>query len=562
MLIQQVNEENYLEEIEKGQLEVQKKFDRWNQLGKLKDTLSRDEFNTKAAWLLRDPTVWAYAFLKDDEGRRLAPYYFQDSIMNDSHRFIHVTAANQIGKTWALCIKCLHHALHVQNARVLLISKTEKQAKRILDEMKWMLRRSDINFKDMTDEVDNRFELHLKSPNKGISTINVFAPTGSFLGFPGTFIGLDETGFWELDGDLDPISFYQQVIEPRTSTTRLRKHEFLTMGQIISISNPNGQNGLAWWLRNNKNWHQYIYNFLAKPQNTKEFYEEKKKEIPKIIFASTYAAEYLSGSGGFITLDQYSRFASYLRPLAIPPKSLLFMGADFASESPKTKDTDHTAMYGVVQVKNKDYPQHPRVGVVYANSWPPGTKKTVIYNEISRIQALPGVRIAKFAYDKVGVGDSVKGDLIGRGIFNEIQIEPLTYSLPNKSDVYLNFQNLFQQDMIEGTEIPAFKEQVLALRVEQPVGSVHIKVHHKTEGVKDDHPDALANACYVAKVLSGFPVSLTIVGEAKDPIKDRPKKSELTWCTGCNDEYYWSKEGISACEECTLKSRLKRKVYI
>jgi len=312
-------------------------------------------------------------------------------------------------------------------------------------------------------------------------------------------IVMDETGFWKKsETDLDPISFYQQCVEPRTNDTKRWKHPFLTMGQIVSITNPNGQDGLAWWLSENKKFHNYRFNWLARPGNEIDEYNQHKRELPPIRFASVYAAEYMLSSGGFIDQAEYQRFAEYNTKLAIPP-STIFLGGDFSSEDPKHKNTDFSTLYGVVHVPNRLYPRNPRIRLVYYNEFPPRTKREVIYNEIDRIKNLDGVYIAKFGYDRVGVGDSVKRDLVGMGILSDGQIEALTYSLPNKSDVYLNFQNLFKQDMIEGTHIPKLELQILALKTEKPVGSPHIKVHHKTEGVKDDHPDALANACFVAK---------------------------------------------------------------
>ncbi len=505
MIIHEVTETNFEEERKKGELEVQKKFDSWDKLGKL--NISIDEFKAKAAYLMRDPTMWAYATLKDKQNKQLESYYFQDRVNNDRHRFIHCTAANQIGKTWGFgIIKGSHHALHVNNASVMLISRSEDQAKGILDEIKWMFKRARVDYTIFEDEITNRFEYHLTSPDGvGTSVIRVFPPTPAILSFPSTLSILDETGFWESKTcTMNPVAYYQQCVEPRTNATKNWKHPFLTMGQIVSLTNPNGQDGLAWYLRNEETFHNYTYNWLANPNNTLEEYRAKEKSLPPIRFASVYAATYLLASGGFITLDQYNRFKDYNCPLAIPSPCNLYLGGDFASEEPQSKNTDWHTLYGVVPVKNIDYPMNPRIRLVYSKDWPPGSKREEIYKEIERIKALPGVYIAKFAYDKIGVADSVKNDLVGRGTLTESQIEMLTYSLPNKSEVFLNFQALFLQDMLEGTHIEKLQEQLLALKVEQPTGSIHIKVHHKTEGVKDDHPDALANACFVARGNVGY----------------------------------------------------------
>jgi len=504
MKIHEVNEENYEEERKIGEARLQEKFDAFDKIHKL--NLSIDEYKTKFAMFMRDPTIWAYSTLKDKQNKPLKCYYFQDKLMNDRHRFVHATAANQIGKTWAMgIIKGAHHALHTNNASVMLISRSEDQAKGILDEIKWMFKRAKMDYTPFVDDIANRTEFHIQSPDKvGTSAIRVFPPTPAILSFPSTLTILDETGFWEKKYiGTDPISYFQQCVEPRTNATKNWKHPFLTMGQIVSITNPNGQDGLAWWFYNNKRFNNYVYNWLSNPNNTIEEYREKESELPPIRFASVYAAKYLMAKGGFIELEQYERFKNYNVSLAIQPGTV-YLGGDFASEDPKSKNTDWNTLYGVILVPNKLYPQNPRVRLVYYKDWPPRTSRETIYNEIEAIKNLPGVYIGKFGYDKVGVGDSVKSDITGRGVLSLGQVEPLTYSLPNKSDVFLNFQALFHQDMIEGCEILKLKEQILALKVEKPEGSPHIKVHHKTEGVKDDHPDALANACWVAKQSSSY----------------------------------------------------------
>ena len=518
MLIHEITEQNFEKELEKGELLIQKKFDKWDHL--CKATIPMGEFKEKTAELMKDPTIWSYATLQDKQNVKLRSYYFQDVVMNDRHRFVQCTAANQIGKTWGPgIIKSTHHAIHVNNASVMFISRSENQAKGILDETKWMLKRSDIQYEEFIDDVENRFEYHLTSPDGvGTSVIRVFPPTPSILSFPATMILMDENGFWESKTcTMDPTAYYQQCVEPRTNATKNWKHPFLTMGQIVGITNPNGQNGLAWWLRNNKKFHNYTYCWLANPNNTLEEYNQAREDLPPIRFASVYAAKYMLASGGFITLDQYERFKTYNKQLVIQPGTTLFLGGDLASEEPKSKNTDWSTLYGVIHVKNPIFPQNPRFGLVCWKDFKPSTPREEYYNEILRLKNLPNVHIAKFAYDKPGVGDSVKRDLMQRGILNENQIEPLTYSLPNKSEVYLNMQQIFHQDMIEGCEVPKLKEQILALKVEQPIGSIHIKVHHKTEGIKDDHPDALANALYVAKNYNAFISSEFISSQA--PIK-------------------------------------------
>ena len=99
MIVEQINEENFRERKKEGEAELQKKFDSWNRLIKNKNNMKLDEFKARTAYLWRDPTIWAYACLKDDQGKPLKLYVWQDIVINERGRFVHVHAANQIGKS-------------------------------------------------------------------------------------------------------------------------------------------------------------------------------------------------------------------------------------------------------------------------------------------------------------------------------------------------------------------------------------------------------------------------------------------------------------------------------
>ena len=509
MLIHEITEKNFLEERKKGQIELQKKFDKYDKLQEITDQKLLKE---KLAEAFKDPTIWAYGTLFDKQLNRLKLLPYQDKFINDKKRFVYVTASNQIGKTYAACVKGIHHALHVPNASVMIISKGEQQAVMVLDEIKWMLKRARIDFTPIIGEIENRTELHINGPNNSVSVLRCFPPTTTALGFPATLQIDDEVNFWEKIGELTPTEYYDQVLEPRTNMTKSWKHDFLTMGQVFFISNPNGKNGIGWrTFSEDKRFNNYRYCWLAYPPNSLEEYQEAKKRLPYFRFSSIYAAEYVSREGGFIDEDQYLKFAEWNHPLVIPPGCLLYLGGDVSGEDVRSKSRDDNVLYGVIQVENTNAPAFPRIRMVYKKEWPAGTKKSVIYAEIKRLTELEGITVAKFAYDKVGVGDKMKNDLVDQGILSEYQIESLTYSLQNKSDVYINFQTLFSLGMIEGRDIFKLREQIMGLEVTRPDGSVHLKIHHRSEGIKDDHPDALANACWVAKRLCGVPVSASFV---------------------------------------------------
>ena len=501
MLIEQVTEENYKEKIGEGDHRVEIKLAKLqNQIDGLKvtkqgkggvagDTIDWGQFY--------DPTIWAYKILKDKQNNPLKLRGYQDKIINDKARFIVVAAANQIGKTWSLgCVKAIHHAIHVDNASVLIVSRSEPQSIMILDEIKWMMKRSDVDFRQVISDVENRTELQIiNADKKGTSVIRCLPCTTSVLAYPATLMICDEIGFWEIE-NMKQSEYFNRVIVSRTNETKNWTNQYFTMGQIVCISNPNAQQGVLWDLWNDPDFHQYQYCWLAHSKNTLEEYTKWKKKLPTDEFNSVYAATFSSASGGFITDEEYSDAEEEYK---IEPGKTRFLGGDFAGEDTVSRDVDSTVLFGSDHFTEKlEDKKITKVKIEYYKEFPLRTKKENVYTQISMFQNL-----SKFAYDKMGVGDSVKADLKDKGILPEYKIESLTYSLPNKSEVYYNMKHLFEQRLVIIPKgLTKLKEQLLGLRFEKTEGG-HIKVHHASEGLHDDWADALANSLFAAKRLLG-----------------------------------------------------------
>jgi len=557
MLIEEIDETNFSEKTAEGEKRVELKISRFE---RQVEKATIDEKNqgtdkiTKEAidwYQFFDPTLWAYKHLRDKQNNLLRLRGFQDKIINDKHRFVIVAGANQIGKTWTIAVKAIHHATYVNNASVLIISRSEQQAIMILDEIKWMMLRAKFKFDTVIDEVENRTELHLTNEDKqgnkiGVSVIRCLPPTQGVYAYPGTLVICDEIGFWEIENQTQAEFFYKVVVSRTNETSNWKKNcicgnecNHFTMGQIMCVSLPNGQQGVLWDLFKEKEFNQYRYSFLANPSNSYQKYIKWRNDPPegftRDMFDSQYAALFTSSVGGFITQDEWKDAVSEY-PLITPP--IFSLGGDFAGEDTKGRDVDQSILIGAENLKedNKD-----KIRICYIKEFPLRTKKEVIYNEINLFKG----QIIKFAYDRVGIGDSVKNDLIERNIFSEYQIEALTYSLPNKSEVYYNLKHLFEQRKIIVSNHPKLKEQLMGLRFEKPEGSPHIKVHHKSEGLHDDFADALANACYAARILKGIPVEVTFVPHTQFSLRrekfKRTGKGDLLFCQKCGD-YHWTSE--------------------
>jgi len=497
MIIDEITDENYSEKNTEGDHLVDIKLKKLeNQITAPMKGHKKTENRPIDWYQFYDPTIWAYKVLKDKQNKPLKLRGYQDKIINDKHRFVVVAAANQIGKTWSIgCVKAIHHAIHVDNASVLIISRSEPQSIMILDEIKWMMKRADIGFENVIGDVENRTELHIDNwDKKGTSVIRCLPCTTGALAYPATLIICDEIGFWEIE-NMKQTEYFNRVVVSRTNETKNWSNDFFTMGQIVCISNPNAQQGVLWALWKDPDFHQYRYCWLANSKNTLEEYNSWKKKLPSDEFDSIYAATFASSSGGFITKEEYEDAE---REYQIQPTAVSFLGGDFAGEDTVSRDVDETVLFGTNHVTEDANKKTVKVQVNYYKQFPIRTKKNIVYEDIKKFNNL-----TKFAYDKMGVGDSVKNDLIDKSVLPGYKIESLTYSLPNKSEVYYNMKHLFEQRLVIIPKgLSKLKEQLLGLRFEK-TDAGHIKVHHAREGLHDDWADALANSLYAAKRLIG-----------------------------------------------------------
>jgi hypothetical protein len=107
------------------------KFRAWDEVVN-NNWLEDPEKKDYAFSLLRDPTIYSYAFFRFPNGREVKMFPYQDIILNDDSKRIIFVAANQIGKSFCLCVKAIHFALLNPGVTVLMTSKTFTQSKELL----------------------------------------------------------------------------------------------------------------------------------------------------------------------------------------------------------------------------------------------------------------------------------------------------------------------------------------------------------------------------------------------------------------------------------------------
>jgi hypothetical protein len=294
--------EHVSEELEKA---TKEKFLLWDRIVKYGWIESGNESEKAVAYqMLKDPTIYAYAFFKDpkDSRKPLKLYCYQDVVINDPNKRVLFVAANQIGKTLSCgSVKGCKYALQNPGTTTLITSKTLPQSKDVLRQIKQLLSTGVLDYKYDIGDFENRTEIYFKhfeeyedwdvDLGKSFTKIRelpqsriICVPaTEAALGYPADLVILDEIHFYK-DGDY----FFKQIIQPRTYTTK---------GQILAFTNPNGQQGVVWEWANDPAWSKYYFDFLDCPTNTRKEFDRLCVSMTREQIDSTLLAKFTDPEG-------------------------------------------------------------------------------------------------------------------------------------------------------------------------------------------------------------------------------------------------------------------------
>ena len=462
--------------------------------------------------LLQDPTIYAYAFFKDPRNpmRRLKLYYYQDAIINDPWKRIIFAAANQIGKSLALCVKALTFAFNNPGKTVLMTSLTLPQSKDLLRQIKQLLQSSRLDYKYDIGDSETKTEIYFKhfeeeevydenldktfTQMKELSQSRIICTpaTGAALGYAVDLALEDELFFYE-DGE----HFHKQILQPRTYTTK---------GQIIAFSNPNGQQGIGWELWSDEDYHRYKFNFLDCPTNNQKEFDSLSKNLTREQIDSTLLAVFTSPEGGFLTLLERKNMQeerSSMLPSVITKQIYIFF--DWA----KSRDRTVRIIASPNKLNEEDWAEE--VYIYEMKEYPAGTPYTEIIDVDLKnlIKDVGPQLVAMVGWDNTGVGRGLE-DFTKRVEQLGIMAMPVEFSLENKSRIYTLFKLLAEQQRVKIPYVKECDKQLSMLRFKRsPRG--HLQVHHENEKDRDDFPDAIAGVCSLIIQPENPPISAVII---------------------------------------------------
>jgi len=436
--------------------------------------------------LLRDPTLYSYAFFKDDDNTPFKFTVYQDAIANCNHdftennpnRLVLFKSSNQTGKSRLLDSMAIQKVFNEDNVNVVMVSNNLQASQFLLSTIRHILNNSKFSETwrmNLGETANTTMLTFIKDGGKVINRI-ICRPSGEgLLGYPVHYLFLDEADFYE-----DAKRFFWKVAYPRTAKTK---------GQIILFSNPNPDiarsDSILWELWNGDLCRRkFSFNFLDAPWNTQSEFDRLKKQYPSYYFQSTFLGEFSIDAGGFFKQSELDRMLvkdwendSDLLPIVDRP---VYLGIDFG----KARDNTVLALGYVTD----DDPY--KLIVRYIKQYELGTDYKDIIQDVRSIYDHYHINyhgVGGIAFDATGVGGALSEFFDDKGL----SYTDIIWTQQNKSKLYGDFKLLAEQDRIKVVYSDGCYRQLAGLVFKRtPRG--YLTMENSKTTVHDDYPDAIS----------------------------------------------------------------------
>ena len=484
------------------------KFQKWEDFVQ-KGGLNDEKYLNEMSELLKDPTIYIYAFFRNQDGSKLRVYPYQDILLNATHKRIQITSSNQVGKSFYLALKHIVYALQNPGSTSLILSRSMFQAKDLMYKIRDLFKLSVLDYKTTIGEIDTKTELTIKHydfEGKELkeSRIVVAPASETALGVSADLLSADEYPYWEADLKY----MYYQVLQPRT---------YHTKGAIQLIGNPNGMENFYYELWLGDEFHKYRTTFLDCPANTKQEFDKLCETMPQAQIDSTLLGKFTAGSGTYFTFEEINSMLVH-KTNALPPpgmlKQPLYMFLDLA------KINDRTVRFIGYKTENGG------VNVLETYQYPEKTPYNEIIDDLRNLIIDYGAnKFHALGFDATGVGTAVEDFLKPLGNLG-VSVQPLKFTLQGKTRMYTTLKLLVEKNLKHentdfGIEIPHSndaKSQFSKLMFKRTSGG-QLMIHHATESDRDDYTDCAAGLCYLILNPETIPPSFSFI-----PIEDKTDK--------------------------------------
>lgn len=436
----------------------------------------------------KDPSIFAKWYLG------ITPYDYQDQVLNDTSSRIIVCSSRQIGKTYVVVIKALHYAIFHPNSKVLVFSKSGRQSKKFMRQMKEIMFDGIRHMHSIIDKQNYNIEekpplfpvdIDGKKPDNqeefsltNGSTIYSLPPTDSSRGQTGDLVIVDEAAFV-------PDDIFDLIIEPTV------RH---TGGTIILLSTPNGQKGFFFRYfdpADDKDHHAYArywWNWEICPEpNVKKQTEEKKLDlmpVEPLKFHQEYEAQFTTDADAFFNAKKVEAGTDHNLDIQVQDhESDITCGIDYGETKSRTVVT-------LVRFDQELMLVHP----IYQREFPSGYDNSRLSSFLDDLEV-------HFKIKGYVVDDCPGGDVVNRQLENKGKVVYRFNFTKEKLNAYYKFRaGLYRADNdkefnhVRIPFIPQLIAQINAMQMaENKMGYYSIS---KPVGGNDDRVDSLVMACY------------------------------------------------------------------
>ncbi len=457
--------------------------------------------------LCDDVSVFAYLNLIDKSGKPYKLFSYQDLIVNEKNKNVIVAKGRKIGATDIISILILHRAMFNENYTVVVASKTQDMARRIIDRVRMFLVSCPTTYKNIVGDVDNKFEIWIKNAGKKTYSPIISVVAGeSARGVDADLLVVDEAAFIG-EGTVQNADYiYREILAPTISA-----HD----GQTFLISTPPKQPiGFFWEAFNSSYWKKYHFPSKICPLITPNFLGKMKDEMTHAAFRREYLGEFFADSSTYFS-EQEIRDATQDYIIPVQSEQQEFIGIDWG------ETLSNSARVHVIK-------QEDEVKVINIVEYPLKTDFAYIIKEINDIYTRkPNLQVLADA----GVG---RGQI---SVMKDMQLPVQEYSFggTKKGDLYTELKILFEKRKVK---IPDHKQLINELSVylaEYNPLTQRTRYHQPKESKVSDHVlDAFALACFCAMRMNQR-VSLEFLPTEKKDIVQNSTKTAI--CTVC-DEYF------------------------
>ena len=426
------------------------------------EPLELEEKNKLLSKALADPVFFTQEIMN------FKPFGYQKDFLRDNSKRMAFRAGRQVGKSTVTAAKAVYRALTRPNQRIILIGPSERQAYLVFDKVEKII----VNAPSVRKQVVKMTQSYIQFTNgSDIFIVPVGQEGDTARGFSPDLIIIDEAAFIKKDAVFTALM-------PSLSASN---------GDMILLSTPYGKRGFFYSAFSDPSYSCYHVPSKLSPLISDEFIKAEKTRMTEMEFKQEYEGEFMESADCFFSHELILSCEDENLDINKTKKEtgkMYFLGVDQARFG-----ADQT-VYTIGEVDNITKDRIKIIKII-------ATSKMPLTDVIGKVKSLHQEYNFRAVYmDETGLGGGAVDVLMADKIpLSDLEGKPggVTFTLPNKEEMYKNLKLLFEQGRIIIPKHDRLIMQLTDMQYEHSMAG-HLQIHHPDRG-HDDFPDSLALAC-------------------------------------------------------------------